>query len=168
MSDAAGVPVPVVLDGDSLDLASFVAVARGGARVVVGDWAKLEAARTWLDQRLDEWRAGQSVAPMYGITTGFGSSKNVVLGAKDLEAAQVNLIRSHAFGIAEGPEDLFSEDESHRPAFVPAAAAFLIIAAAVVTALVFITVHVFQSRVEYSSIFKFSGKVDCYGVPFFC
>jgi histidine ammonia-lyase len=105
-----GMPVPVLLDGESLTLASFVAVARSQARVEVADWSRLEASRRWLDQRLDAWRAGEPVAPMYGITTGFGSSKNVVLGAQDLEAAQVNLIRSHAFGIAEGPDDLFAEE----------------------------------------------------------
>lgn len=110
MTATAPHPVPVSLDGESLDLASFVAVARGHARVEVRDWSKVEASRRWLEQRLDEWRSGQPVAPMYGITTGFGSSKNVTLAADALEAAQANLIRSHAFGIAETPADFFADD----------------------------------------------------------
>lgn len=107
---AAGGTEDVVLDGSGLDLASFVAVARDRARVVVRDWSAVEACRGWLDEEIDAWRRGGAVVPVYGVMTGFGSSRNVVLSPADVEDAQANLVRSHAFGVAPGQDDTFSED----------------------------------------------------------
>ena len=80
---------PVRVDGASLDLAQFVAVARHGARVEVADWSKLEAARRWIEAELASRRSGATKAPIYGVTTGFGSSRNVLLSPEDLAAAQL-------------------------------------------------------------------------------
>lgn len=100
----------VRLGEGSLGLADFVAVARGGAKVEVANWQPLDDCRAWLEEHLEEWRAGKDAAPIYGVTTGFGSCKNVRLGPDQVEAAQVNLIRSHAIGVAAGGDATFSDE----------------------------------------------------------
>ena len=49
---------------------------------------------------LDEYQAN-SVAPVYGINTGFGSLYNTVINPEDLEKLQENLLMSHACGMGE-------------------------------------------------------------------
>jgi len=49
---------------------------------------------------LDEYQA-KSVAPVYGINTGFGSLYNTVINPEDLEKLQENLLMSHACGMGE-------------------------------------------------------------------
>jgi histidine ammonia-lyase len=93
-----------------LELEDFIAVARDGAKVEVGSWEALDECRAWLDEHLASWRSGEPAAPIYGVTTGFGSSKNVPLAPEDVEAAQVNLIRSHAIGVAAGGDAYFSTE----------------------------------------------------------
>jgi len=100
----------VRLGEGGLGLEDFVAVARHGVEVEVSDWTALDACRVWLDEHLASWRAGEAAAPIYGVTTGFGSSKNVVLGPDEVEAAQVNLIRSHAIGVAAGGDAWFADE----------------------------------------------------------
>ena len=78
---------PVVrLGEDRLGLPELLAVARGGARVEVATWEALDAGRAWLDERLAEWTVGEG-APIYGVTTGFGSCKNIPLGRDEVEQA---------------------------------------------------------------------------------
>ena len=43
---------------------------------------------------------------VYGINTGFGNFRNVIIPRPDLERLQTNLIRSHAAGVG----DPFTED----------------------------------------------------------
>lgn len=100
----------IVLDGQSLDPAKLLAVARGGA--------KLELCRTQLrrvaacaDFLREQVRRGE---PVYGITTGFGSNADRLLGGHRERASaasdasverpltdelQHNLIISHAVGV---------------------------------------------------------------------
>jgi histidine ammonia-lyase len=94
------------LDGGPVTLAQAVAVARGEA-LGVADWSRLDAARAWLAAHVKEGAGG---APLYGVTTGFGSSRDVRLRPGEIEEAQRNLVRSHAVGLALRPEDWFEED----------------------------------------------------------
>ena len=101
---------PLRLEGRPLSLHDVVSVARDSRQVEVADWSRLDASRAWLDEHVRAWTRGDDVAPVYGVTTGFGSSRGVRLRAEEIEEAQVNLVRSHAIGIALRPEDWFEED----------------------------------------------------------
>lgn len=57
---------------------------------------RIRRCRSYLDKRIS--RHG---APIYGVTTGFGSLCNVTIGQDQLNALQVNLIKSHACGVGE-------------------------------------------------------------------
>lgn len=93
----------VVLDGGPLRLEDVEAVARGGAAVRIGERARraMAAARTWLE-RLDD--TGERV---YGITTGVGRLKDVLIPPTERARLQRNLVLSHAGGV--GPP--LAEDE---------------------------------------------------------
>ncbi|HXG17309.1 MAG TPA: histidine ammonia-lyase [Calidithermus sp.] len=93
----------VVLDGGPLRLEDVEAVARGGARVRVGERARraMAAARAWLE-RLDG--SGERI---YGITTGVGKFKDVLIAPAERARLQRNLVLSHAGGV--GPP--LGEDE---------------------------------------------------------
>jgi histidine ammonia-lyase len=92
----------VLLDGEHLTLEAIEAVAAGGAavRLAEGARAKMAASRAALEARVGQGR------PVYGVNTGFGSLSNVAIGAAQVDALQLNLIRSHAFGVGKpaGPE----------------------------------------------------------------
>lgn len=68
---------PIVLDGRSLDRAQVVRIACGGARVA------LDRARLAEVDRCAAFLAGQVTRgePIYGVTTGFGSNADRLLGA---------------------------------------------------------------------------------------
>ncbi|MGA9423160.1 MAG: aromatic amino acid ammonia-lyase, partial [Rhodanobacteraceae bacterium] len=99
---------PVVLDGSSLTRAQVVAVAAGAA--VALDTTQLQRVQRTADFVADKVACGE---PIYGVTTGFGSNADKLLGAhraRDelpggdpethegtlLEELQHNLIISHA------------------------------------------------------------------------
>jgi len=105
-------------------LADVIAVARGGARVGECDFAALDASRAWLDERLRAQASGSEVAPIYGVTTGFGPSRGVRLAPHEIEEAQLNLVRSHALGLALREDDWFPH-EVVRAALLLRANAFL-------------------------------------------
>src|SRR5699024_5967501 len=57
--------------------------------------------RTIVEQLIDEEKV------MYGINTGFGNFSNIIIGAKDLDELQLNLIHSHACGVGDAfPEEI--------------------------------------------------------------
>jgi histidine ammonia-lyase len=87
----------VELDGRSLTLQDVAAVARGGARVALAAAARehMLATRNFVED------AARSGAPVYGITTGFGKLSEVSIPHEQIEALQVNLVRSHAAGVGE-------------------------------------------------------------------
>ena len=58
-----------------------------------GDDCRVRASRQRLEAALASGDA------LYGVNTGFGALKSVRIGAEDLEALQVNLLRSHAVGM---------------------------------------------------------------------
>ncbi|TVR85386.1 MAG: histidine ammonia-lyase, partial [Trueperaceae bacterium] len=86
----------MVLDG-AVDLATFAAVVRGGARVTLADAARERMARSRaLVQRMVE--AGE---PVYGVNTGFGKFQAVRISPSELRPLQRNLLVSHAIGVGE-------------------------------------------------------------------
>jgi histidine ammonia-lyase len=90
-------PAPeITLDGDSLTIGDVVRIARdpaARARLDAGARDALIASRRLVDRAI---ASGQTV---YGINTGFGKLANVRIAPDQLDALQVNLIRSHAAGV---------------------------------------------------------------------
>ena len=94
-------PAPVVIDGASLGLEQFDAVARRGASCVLAESAraKVEAARDAVHRILD---AGGAV---YGVNTGFGDLARVRIASDRIATLQQRLILSHASGLGEPLDD---------------------------------------------------------------
>lgn len=93
----------VVLRGEGLTIPEVVAVARHGARVRLADEARRRIARC----RAVVEVLVEAEATVYGLTTGFGSKRDVPIDRQDTETLQRNLIRSHAVGVgAPLPEDV--------------------------------------------------------------
>jgi histidine ammonia-lyase len=92
-----GHPDTVVLDGTPLGEEQVVAVARHGAKVVVGDGVAeaMTASRRVVEAHLDD------ETPVYGLTTGFGALADVRIPRPELAVLQRNLIRSHAAGAGD-------------------------------------------------------------------
>ena len=92
--DLSGQP-PVALTGFDLTLADVVAVARCRRRVVLADDARgrMDRCRAMVDVLLR-----QSIK-VYGLTTGFGKLRDVVIEREQAARLQRNLIRSHAAGV---------------------------------------------------------------------
>ena len=87
----------IVLDGHSLTLESFVAVARFGATVELAP-AALEAmkkSRALAEKIADEGRVA------YGITTGFGDFQKVAVPEEMSNQLSTNLILSHCTGTGD-------------------------------------------------------------------
>jgi histidine ammonia-lyase len=86
----------IVLDGAHLDLDAVRAVA-AGARVELGAAARanLERAAAALS------RAAGAGATLYGINTGFGPFARTRIEPAQIEALQLNLIRSHSVGYGD-------------------------------------------------------------------
>jgi histidine ammonia-lyase len=87
--------VTVVLDGGPLALEDVAAVARAGAPVSMGP----NAARRVADARHFVDELAQAATPIYGITTGVGKLKDVVIPADQRDELQRNLVVSHAAGV---------------------------------------------------------------------
>ena len=87
--------VSVVLDGGPLALADVAAVARERAVVAVGPAAGQRVAEA---RRFVEEVAG-AAEPIYGITTGVGKLKDVVIPREQRDELQRNLVLSHAGGV---------------------------------------------------------------------
>ncbi|MEE9254830.1 MAG: aromatic amino acid lyase, partial [Pseudomonadales bacterium] len=94
--------MPIELTGQDLTLDEIESVAVGGESVALTEKAqeRVQASRQVVEDilRRDE--------VVYGINTGFGNFRNVVIPQADLERLQLNLIRSHSAGVG----DPFSED----------------------------------------------------------
>ncbi len=87
----------VVLDGKSLTIEDFVAVARGGEKVEVAPeaWERIKKCRALLDEKVEKREV------MYGVTTGIGELSEVVLTPEEAKRFQRYLIYSHAAGYGE-------------------------------------------------------------------
>jgi len=84
----------VTLDGGSLRIVDLVRVSRQQEHVALSEDArrKVEDCRSVLEELVNS-------KIIYGVNTGFGALSNVTIAQNDLEALQINLIRSHAAGI---------------------------------------------------------------------
>lgn len=87
----------VFIDGKSLTLEDFVAVARDFAQVEFSEDAKKAMQKS---RDLVEHYVENSVV-RYGITTGFGSLSEVTINKKDTGKLQENLIITHAVSVGE-------------------------------------------------------------------
>ena len=87
----------VTLDGHSLTLDAFVAVARYGAKVDLSEEARLalRKSRELAEKIMQEHRVA------YGITTGFGDFATVAVPEEMSSQLSTNLILSHCVGTGE-------------------------------------------------------------------
>ncbi len=87
----------ILLDGKSLTLEQFIAVARFGAKVELSQTAvdALERSRALAEKISDEHRVA------YGITTGFGDFATVAVPEEMSARLSTNLILSHAVGTGD-------------------------------------------------------------------
>jgi histidine ammonia-lyase len=90
-------PSPVVLNGNDLTVEDIVAIGVGDRKVAL-DPAALErcrASRRFLEEEVAAKRV------IYGVNTSFGPMCNKIIQESEIEALQVNLIRSHAAGLGD-------------------------------------------------------------------
>lgn len=87
----------VVLTGEDLEIDDVVRVAREAEPVAIADEARSKVAdsRADLEARIDDGEV------IYGVNTGFGALAGESIPPEDVETLQVNLLRSHAFGVGE-------------------------------------------------------------------
>ena len=90
-------PSTIVLDGEHLELEQIATVARGGARVTLGESARAALARAHAVVE----RILASDQQVYGVNTGFGLLKDIRVPRDRLDVLQLNLIRSHCAGVGE-------------------------------------------------------------------
>ncbi len=87
----------VTLNGQTLTFEDVRKVLFDGEKVVYSkeSMEKVQESRKAVEKIVDEERI------VYGITTGFGKFSDVFIDKDDVEALQLNLIRSHACGVGE-------------------------------------------------------------------
>lgn len=88
---------PVSLDGQSLNLTSIEAVARGRRAVRISEEARSAVARSAAEVA----RLASGQAPVYGVNTGYGAFAGLRVPAGELSTLSRNLILSHAVGVGE-------------------------------------------------------------------
>ena len=99
------------IDGTSLTLDQFTAVARQGCGVSLDREARdrVESSRRAVERAV---RAGR---PVYGVTTGFGSLSDQIISPADSQRLQLALVRSHASGLGPAlPADVVRGMVVHR------------------------------------------------------
>ena len=89
---------PVIVGSRPLSIAEVVAVARGGAEVVLADEAvaAMQVSRAVIDE------LAADAAPHYGVSTGFGALATKHIPVDLRQQLQRSLVRSHA--ASSGPE----------------------------------------------------------------
>lgn len=89
------VPPPLLLDGTPLKPIEVAELARGDRMLDIdpGIRERVAVCRSRLEDAADRG------ATHYGINTGFGKFSRQRIGASELRALQVNLVRSHAAGV---------------------------------------------------------------------
>ena len=92
----------IILDGNSLDLNTFIKVARYNEEVSISKESIV------LVNRASKFVEGvvESEFPVYGINTGFGKLSDVSINKDDVGELQKNLLMSHACGVG----DTFSDE----------------------------------------------------------
>ena len=87
----------VVLTGNDLSIEDIVAIGVGDKQVAVDPaaLARCRESREFLAQEIEAKRI------IYGVNTSFGPMCNKIIDDADIEALQVNLIKSHAAGLGD-------------------------------------------------------------------
>jgi len=87
----------ILLDGNHLEVSDLLAIADDHVEIDLapGARARVAAARAVVDAKAD----GETA--VYGVNTGFGNFAETRIDKADLAALQLNLLRSHAAGVAE-------------------------------------------------------------------
>jgi histidine ammonia-lyase len=87
----------VVLTGNDLTVENIVAIGIGDKRVDIDSaaLARCQASRDFLTREVEAKRI------IYGVNTSFGPMCNKIIGEADIEALQINLIKSHAAGLGD-------------------------------------------------------------------
>lgn len=117
MSETA--PIPVRVDGFSLDRSTFVSVARGGesgfppVELAESAFERCRAQRAAIERDWLQTDPGRPLPAIYGFNTGVGALKDRQIDAHRLEEFQRYYIRSHCTGL--GPS---FDDESVRGAML--------------------------------------------------
>lgn len=94
----------MILDGESVNLASIVEVAYKKPKLELSSAAaeKMQISRAYIMNRVNQ---GEII---YGVNTGFGAFSSVSISKEQIVQLQKNLIRSHSMGIGKP----FSKKES--------------------------------------------------------
>ena len=87
-----------IISAEHLSIERVGEIIKKGYKLELGDDARqrIQRCRAYLDKKIAE-----NKAPIYGVTTGFGSLCNVSVSAEELEQLQVNLMMSHACGVGD-------------------------------------------------------------------
>lgn len=87
-----------LISAEHLTIERIGEIIENGYKLELGDDARrrIKRCREYLDRRIEE-----NGAPIYGVTTGFGSLCNVSIGADYLAQLQINLMMSHACGTGD-------------------------------------------------------------------
>lgn len=92
------------ISAEHLSIERIGEIVYGGYKIELSDDAqrRIVQCRDYLDHKIEE-----STAPIYGVTTGFGSLCNVSIGSDYLAQLQINLMMSHACGTGDRvPNDI--------------------------------------------------------------
>ena len=83
---------------DHITPAEVVALVKAGEKIELSTEARtaIQKCRDYLDHK-----AAESPAPIYGVTTGFGSLCNISVDADQLATLQRNLVMSHSCGTGD-------------------------------------------------------------------
>jgi len=94
----------VTLNGQTLTFSDVRKVLFEGEKVDYSEdsMRRVQESRKAVEKIVSEGRI------VYGITTGFGKFSDVLIGKEDVEALQLNLIRSHACGVGEAFPEVVS------------------------------------------------------------
>lgn len=87
----------IILDGQHLTLETFHKIVMKSEKVAASEasMAAVRESRAAVEKIVEEGKV------VYGITTGFGKLSDVFIDRENVEALQLNLIRSHACGVGE-------------------------------------------------------------------
>jgi histidine ammonia-lyase len=88
---------PVILTGSDLTIEDIVAIGIGDKCVEIDPaaLARCRESRAFLTEEIEAKRI------IYGVNTSFGPMCNKIISDSDIEALQVNLIKSHAAGLGD-------------------------------------------------------------------
>ena len=90
------------ISAEHLTIERIGEIIKNGEKLELSEDAKqrIKRCRTYLDKKI-----ASNGAPVYGVTTGFGSLCKVSVSKSELSQLQVNLIKSHACGVGPRVEN---------------------------------------------------------------